>query len=206
MLNEVPPMVTVVAPVRVNDVEVTHFTVTPHESQMSALAGGYSYCPAGDYAVLRIGKATVMSDTRVERLTNSAVVREARGRVLIAGFGLGMILTAILKKANVSAVTVVEVHPDVLTAVRPQIERYVGPRAAAKLTVHVSNIHDWRPATRGRQFDTMYFDIWTDVSEDDLAEMSRLRRTFAPYLRVGGWAGCWKQDHLRDLRRSGRWR
>lgn len=206
MRAEIPKMATVLEPVKLNDVAVSHMTVSEHESRMSAFHGGLAYCPEGTYAVLSIRGRTVMSDTRMERLTNSTAVREARGNVLIAGFGLGMILTAILKKPNVSHVTVVEVNADVLAAVQPQIERFVGERNAAKLTTHVADIHQWRPAASGRQFDTIYFDIWTDISTDQLDEMTTLRRTFARYLRAGGWAGCWKQDHLRSLKRSGHWR
>ncbi len=202
-----PPMVRVIKPKKIGRVILDHVTVSEADSRLSAVLAhsGLDWCPAGTYARLLIDSGVrqhiMMSDTRMERLTNIEVVRQARGHVLIAGLGLGMILIPILKKKEVKRVTVVEIDKDVIKAVEPQIRRYLSTRANMKLNVVHANIDTWRPGTPGRQFDTIYFDIWHEVSTDHLDEMRALRKTFRPYLRVGGWSGCWKLDILRDEKR-----
>ena len=107
-----PPMWKVVPEGTHGNVSVEHFTVSETESRMTALQGGRGYVPPGKYAALRRSdgwrRETIMSDTPYERNTNTEIVRRATGRVLIAGYGLGMILTAILKKPDVQQVVVVE--------------------------------------------------------------------------------------------------
>ena len=98
MRDRFPPMWQVVPEGTHGVALVKHFTVDREASQMTALRGGRSYVPEGRYAQLKVRGEMVMSDTRYERQTNSSIVYRATGRVLVAGYGLGMILTAILRK------------------------------------------------------------------------------------------------------------
>lgn len=144
----------------------------------------------------------MMSDTRMEQISNYEVVRKAEGDILIAGLGLGMILLPIVNNSDVQSVTVIEKYPDVVALVEAPIRHHLGKRSK-KLTIVNADIFQWRPERKGRQFDVIYFDIWPDICTDNLEEMTKLRRAFAPYLRVGGWAACWKQDELKARRRQG---
>lgn len=100
-------------PVAQGIAKIEHHTVTEDESMMSGFHPG-QWCPEGTYACLRINGRLVMSDTRMEHTTNWEVVHEAKGHVLIAGLGLGMILHPILAKEEVLSVTVVEKYADVI--------------------------------------------------------------------------------------------
>lgn len=155
--------------------------------------------PAGQYVRLVVGGHTVMSDTRMERMTNSDFVRDANGDVLVAGLGIGMILDEIESRAAkrprpIKSLTVVEKNPDVIRLVAPKF-----PGVA----VIEADIFTWRPA-RGQKFDTIYFDIWTGICVDNLDEMAKLHRSFARFLNrdnPDAWMGSWMRDYLRAERR-----
>ena len=203
-----PPMWKVVPEGKCGDVSVEHFTVSEIDSRMTALQGGRGYVPPGQYAALRCGtgwrRETIMSDTPYERNTNTEVVRRATGRVLIAGYGLGMILTAILKKPDVQQVIVVEKSADVLALVDPAIRRYAGTRDATKLLALQDDIFTARQRLTGL-FDCIYFDIWGDVSTDVLAEMTSLTRTYRALRRSKeSFMDCWDRERLRYRREQER--
>jgi spermidine synthase len=194
------PMVEVLPEDRCGVAVIEHFDVNSHESAMTAFRRG-EFVPEGRYARLRVNGGVMMSDTRMEQVSNLEAVHRATGDVLIAGLGLGLILIPILRLERVSSVTVIEKYADVMALVQGPIRQRVGERAAAKLHVINADIFEWRPPQRGRQYDAIYFDIWPDICVDNLAEITKLRRAFASYLRVGGWAACWKQDELRERAR-----
>lgn len=195
-----PPMVQVVPEGRYGVAEVQHFTVDRHGAAMSAFGGARSYVPEGRYARLLVRGDLAMSDTPYERATNQEVVQRAYGRVLIGGYGLGLVLTAILRKPEVLAVTVIEREPDVVALVDSAIRRYVGVRAARKLDVIQADVYQARPLVTGR-FDVLWFDVWGDTSTDALAEMAVLTRRYRA-LKAGpdAYMECWDRAWLRDRR------
>ena len=192
-----PQMTAILTPQKQGIAEIDHYTVTPLESQMSAWCRG-AYCPEGRYAVLRVGRTLMMSDTLLERRSNREVVINSRGDVLIAGLGLGMILHPILARAEVRSVTVIEKYQDVIDLVRPTLP-------AEKLTIICADIHQWMPEKTAR-FSTIYFDIWPNICTDNLEAIKQLHRRFRKYLlRDGGeWMGSWQHEELKSLKRSGR--
>ena len=155
----------------------------------------------GRYARLYVGAMLMMSDTDMEHRTNWEVARRAHGRVLIAGLGIGLILTAILDKPEVTSVTVVEKHADVIALVGPYYEH-------PKLTIVCGDIFDWKPV-KGTQYDVIYFDIWPDLSTDILGEMATLHRRFARCLdrdNPNCWMDSWCKGELRAQRRRDRYK
>ena len=182
-----------------------HYSVTPMQSAISSLHPG-EYCPEGTYVRLLVDGRLWMSDTLSEHRTNWRVVREARGNVLIAGLGLGMIFHPILAKKEVTAVTVIEKYADVISLVGPSVRH-------KKLTIVEGDIYQWRPA-KGTKFDCIYFDIWSEQSTDCLEEMKELHLAFRSFKAKGGWMDSWRRDELkahkrqreREDRRWGRYR
>src|SRR3990167_569586 len=180
--------------------ELRHVTVTEHQSRMTAFGGGRKFVPAGTYAQLLINGSLMMSDTPYERRTNYPIVRHATGRVLIAGYGIGMVLTAVLKKPDVKEVVVVEIANDVVSLIDPAIRRRVGVRAAKKLKTIHADIFRARDRMFGK-FDAMWFDIWGDCSTDTLAEMSMLTRRYrALKASKESFMECWDRKWLRYLK------
>lgn len=139
---------------------------------------------------LVVGDTVYMTDAQFERRTNFNVVLKAKGDVLIAGLGIGLILDPIIEKAK--TVTVVEREADVITLVGRHF-----PKAQ-----HVqADIFQWTPP-KGAKWDTIYFDIWPDICEDDLEEAKALRKRYRKYLRRGGWMGSWTTYANRVVHRS----
>ena len=174
--------------------KIDHHTVDRFQSAMSAWEPA-AYCPAGTYACLRVNGRLMMSDTRMEHYTNYKVVREARGNVLIAGLGLGMILHPILAKKEVLSVTVIEKYADVIALVGPTVKHN-------KLTIIERDIYEWKPA-KGTKYDCIYFDVWADQSTDDLEDMRKLHLRFRSYKIKDGWMNSWRRDILKAEKR--RW-
>lgn len=202
-----PDMHRVVPEGKAGGYEVEHFTVDKHAAQMTAFGGARDYVPTGRYARLLHGEKgsyrceTLMSDTPYEHRTNWRAQHEARGRVLVAGYGLGMLLCAILKKPQVQQVVVVEISDAVLQLVDQHVRRHVGARAAKKLSTVTGSIHDVRDrVSDGGKFDTIWFDIWGSCSTDTLQEMSKLKRHYRRLLADGGWMECWDIEWLRYRR------
>ena len=182
--------------------KIEHRVITPHESDFSRLraAIGHSgdYCPAGTFINLFVNGALVLSDTENERNTNYEVVRRAKGNVLIAGLGIGMILHPILKKQKVLSVTVIEKCADVIALVGPTVKH-------KKMTIIEGDIYEWKPA-KGTKYDCLYFDIWGDISIDCLKDMAALHQKFKSYKVNGGWMESWQRDYLKYSNRGGyRW-
>lgn len=158
--------------------------------------------PAGTYTRLMQGRRLWMSDTPDEMRDHMAAANEMRergGRVLIAGLGLGMVLRAALFSPRVREVDVVEVNPDVIALVGPSYQA-LATAMHIDLRIHQADIFTlrWPPGTR---WNVAWFDVWGDVSTDELAEMTRLRRSYG---RRTDWNDCWARQRL--LLQRERWR
>jgi predicted membrane-bound spermidine synthase len=154
----------------------------------------------GRYCRLMLNGGTLMmSDTDMERRSNREFVREARGQVIIAGLGLGMVLTAILPKPEVHSVYVIEQSQDVIDLVEPHIRATMGEHAKRKLAVECADIFEW-PLPKKKTWDTIYFDIWS-ATNIPLDESTRLKRRFARRRREGGWMGSWNEAETRAFNR-----
>jgi hypothetical protein len=180
--------------------KVEYYDISKEDSRFTAMRamqhGGSEYVREGKYARLMIRGVLMMSDTQMERDTNLEFVRHARGDVLIAGLGLGLILFAIADNPDVRHVTVIEKYQEVVDLVAPSVKEALGDR----LTIIVSDIHDWKPE-RGALYDTIYFDIWASQSTDTLKEMATLHRRFGGRRAPGGWVDSWRRGMLQARKR-----
>jgi hypothetical protein len=131
---------------------------------------------------------TIMSDTWMERRTNEPFVEAARGDVLIAGLGIGMVLLDVQDKDNVTSVTVVEKEQEVIDLIEDQLP------LRSKVMIVNDDIFTYRTDKR---FDTIYFDIWDTISGDNYPEMKKLHRKFARAKRPGGWMSSWRKEDCR---------
>lgn len=203
-------MVEVVPEGQIGEAKVMHFEVSEKMSRMTSIRAALNssrneYVPGGRYAKLIVGQDLMMSDTLMEQSTNARAVMEANGDVLIAGMGLGVMLIPVCRKPDVRSVLVVEKSADVIVLIEPHVRRFLGADAA-KLTVVQGDIFDFKPP-KGQKWDVLWFDIWAQKCEDNLDEMSVLKRRFARRLNRGNpkcWMGAWEEARLRYLRRQSR--
>jgi hypothetical protein len=170
--------------------KVETFTITKDDESMSrirAMMHPLEAVRAGTYKKLTRNGSVVMSNTQMEIRTHSYFIAMAQGSVLINGLGLGMALTAILAKPEVTDVTVIEKDADVIAL--------VGPTFAADPRVSVihADAMTWQPP-RGKRYGAVWHDIWNDICADNLPEMKMLCRRYG---RRTDWQGCWAREHLR---------
>jgi len=197
MASLFPQMAEVVQPGEKGAAKVEIFEVSHEESvftSLRAIQHPHEYVPEGSYARLKVDGETVMTDTRMERRSNSEFCFHARGRVLVAGLGLGMILHHPLEDPAVTDLTVVEKSQDVIDLISPTLQ-------SPKLNILNADIFTWRP-TQGAQFDTIYFDIWPNISDESLDEIRKLHRAFRPFLAPDGWMESWMRKELLSRRRQ----
>jgi len=158
--------------------KIRHFHI---DSYMSMMAG--ETLPEGDYAVLTLDGEVMMTDAFVERRTNTRIVYKAHGDVLIAGLGIGMIAIPILKKKEVSSVTIVEKNKDVCDLILPCLEKRVGKKFD-KLEVVCSDIYDFDASNK--KWNTIYFDIWARYGVEQFRESEKLCKKYKSNLIKDG--------------------
>jgi spermidine synthase len=200
-------MADIIPPVQIGTTRVEHFTVSDTESAFSFLRAsinrhrGETGVHSGRYVRLYVNGQLMMSDTHMERNTNYEVIRNAKGDVLIAGLGIGLIILPIARKPEVASVTVIEKHADVIRAVQPPLLEVLGPDASKLKVIH-ADIFEWKPE-KGTRFDTAYFDIWADICTDNLEQIARLHQRYKAYLKGQRWMGSWQREHLKAIKRRG---
>ena len=96
---------------KVGDFELSHFEI----GEKDFIAMYRMGISAGRYVKLSHKGKCVMSDTDMEKRTNSSFVINAHGKVLIGGLGIGLILLAVQDKAEVEKITVIEKKEKSLT-------------------------------------------------------------------------------------------
>lgn len=151
----------------------------------------------GHYTRLVVDGKMMMSDTAMERWSNRDFVKSANGRVFIAGLGLGLIIQPLLDKEIVTEIIVVEKYQDVIDLVQPKFNH-------PKLKVICADIFEYKPV-KGELFDTIYFDIWPEISTDNLDEIKVLSNKFKNHLNRTNpfsFMDAWLKDYLRKKRKD----
>lgn len=151
---------------------------------------------AGDYVRLVVNGELMMSDTDMEKRTNAEFIANAKGRVMIAGLGIGLILENLRDKiANgvVTSIVVYEKYQDVIDLVG---HRYKD----LPIEIRCEDIMTYRPK-KGEVYDTIYFDIWPTISTDNLDDMRKLHLRWKSHKTKDAWMNSWMRDHLRRMKR-----
>lgn len=202
-------MAEIIPPGAAGVARVEHLVVTEEQAKFQALRAainphrGERPVEPGTLCQLFVNGRLMMSDAENEHATNAKVLHRAHGDVLIAGLGIGMVLMPILRKPGVKTVTVVELHADVDVLVAGYLRNAVTPEQAKKLNIVVGNAFTWNPPKELR-FDVIYFDIWPNISTDNLVEITKLKRKYARRLRrenPTAWMGAWCEQALHAKKR-----
>lgn len=170
----------------IDDVEVSLL-----ESMRSARENPTWYCPPGIYRRLSRNQTTVMSTTPMEKRTHWEIRTKAHGHVLINGLGLGCILNELVKKKEVTRITVVELDADLIALVAPYFK-------SRKVEIVQANALTYEPP-KGMMYGAVWHDIWDDVDKDNLAQMRQLHRKYGKRTE---WQGSWARYECEQQRRK----
>ncbi|QRE76291.1 hypothetical protein [Methylobacterium aquaticum] len=117
------------------------------------------------------GDHTWMSTTPTELESQETGVRLARGHVVVFGLGLGWSAVASALQPEVTAVTVVEIDPEVLALHRDlDLAAQLPPAAREKIRIVEGDAYTWRP---DRPVDLLMPDIWLPLLSDGRVEEVR---------------------------------
>jgi len=167
----------VIPPGKIGKAEIAHDSPSQFERLHGLLHGMPLY--RDTYVRLLVNGSTVMTDAEFERRSNKPLLQNASGNALIAGLGIGLVLSPLQTLCD--SVTVVELNPDVITLVAPHFPW---------CNITQGDIKTWKPPS-GTKYDTIYFDIWPQISADERKESGILKRKFKPYLADDGWMESW---------------
>lgn len=175
---------------KVGDFELSHFEI--EKNNMYAILHGI---PCGKFIRLMRGGSVVMSDTEMEKRTNAAFVRNAHGKVLIGGLGIGLILLAVQDKADVEKITVIEKNREVIDIVADQLP------LNEKVKIVNADVFEYMPEEK---YNTIYMDIWDYINENVYREqmkplISRYRRYLVPNTEdENRYIDCWCKHQAKN--------
>lgn len=131
----------------------------------------------------------VMSNTRMEFLTNRNFIIKASGRILINGLGLGLVVNALLKKDDVGSITVIENSQDVINLVSPYF-------SDERLKIINCDAMLYKP-DKNEFFDYVYHDIWPSIDPENIESMKKLHRKYG---KKCGNQSSWCRDYCEMMR------
>ena len=165
--------------------EVSEFAVSNDNAKFFNLRemihGSHRTIEPGTYKKLTQNNYIIMSNTPAEIEDLTHFINLASGSILINGLGLGVALSAILKKDTVSNVTIVEKSKNVIDLVAPT---YLQDK---RVEIINENAFEFKPP-KSKRYDFVWHDIWDDICADNLPEMTKLHRKYA---RKTSWQDSW---------------
>lgn len=176
-------------------VRIVEFNVSDSEAMLNNIrSSGPMRIVPGTYKKLVIANEVVMSNTRMEIITNREFVLSAHGNVLINGLGLGMVVEQLLKKDRVEHITIIEKDQTVIDLVAPVFKN------EERVTIIKACAFEYQPP-KGVIYDFVWHDIWTYIHPNNLVEMTRLHRKYG---KRSHWQGSWAKHLCQHIKKGGR--
>lgn len=176
------------------------FELTPDEVKRekfrSALDGNYETrgLIPGKYVRLydKEKHQIVMTNTWMEDYTNEVFVRVAKGDVLIGGLGLGLIVQLIQNKKDITSITIIEPHQEIIDFVTKTIP------FNEKVKIIQGDVFTFAPESK---YDVIYFDIWNTIGSDNYPEMKKLHAKYRKFRKEGknSWMSSWRIEYCKQL-------
>lgn len=146
-----------------------------------------SFTIGKDYVILydKEHKNVMMSSHEFEMLSNQKFIDGAKGDVIIFGLGIGLVLHPLFNDDSVNSIKIVELDKSLVDEVYPIIKEY---DLQSKLSIEVNSAFDYET---DKMYDTIYFDIWSNINKEAFQEMKILEQKFSKNLKPGGWMDSW---------------
>ncbi len=147
----------------------------------------------GTYTRLVRNGVLWMSDTPAEIRANLPAIWKAKGRCLVGGLGLGVVVNAMLGKEEVTHVTVVEIDREIIEVVGEWLYEKHG---SDRLTIVCADLLKWKPPKGRYIYDCAWFDIWPTITADNVSDMTLLNRRYAQKAKH---KGSWQETPCRKM-------
>lgn len=136
-------------------------------------------------------EGTMMSDYPDEKITNQKFIDNAYGDILIFGLGIGLIIFPLLDEDNVHSITIVEKDLELPSLVEPIIKNF---DSFSKVKIVNGDAFDYFDKLR-EKYDTIYFDIWSRITDESFEEMDKLHELYRPLLKSeNSYIDSWRYD------------
>lgn len=129
----------------------------------------------------------IPAEVRIQR----RLAREAFGRVLVAGYGLGIVQRYLSMNAKVYSQTTIEKRLGVLTEC---FRVYGGIHG----TVVFGDFYDWEELEFGK-FNCVIGDIWEEIVPENLGQYKKFKAQAEKLLRPGGKILGWGSEYYEYL-------
>lgn len=155
------------------------------------------------YGLVRDGQ-TWMSTSRMERESHAFHLSVARGRVMVCGVGMGMILYNLCRLDRVSRVLAVDIDADVIDFLRRGTDFADWP-GRQKIRFLQSDARKLAAEQIGPEpVDHLYVDIWPDLGTAEALIETRQIQSVVRAKRVGYWGQEIDFGHWHTERRGNR--
>ena len=154
----------------------------------------------GNYIRLNVNGELMMSDTRMEKISNQEFINNANGKVMIAGLGIGLIIHNLrdkIESGEITEIVVYEKYQDVIDLVSPFFKDL-------PITYKTEDILKYKPP-KDEIYDTIYFDIWATISTDNLKEIRMLHNRWKFRKNKNNpnvWMNSWMKEFLQQRKRE----
>lgn len=169
------------------DWRIEKFTVKIDLANLRMVRDGRGCSPGEFTRLTHRRRGVVMSDTDAEIDDFLRMIYRAKGRILVAGLGLGLVTQCLLDKPEVEHVTVVEIDADVIALAGSQLQD-------DRLAIVNADIYEWETK---EAFDYAWFDVWDTICGDNWDGMKKLKRKFAR--EVGACQEAWCEYQCKRL-------
>lgn len=150
---------------------------------------------------LNTGKC-MMSDHLTEAYTNKKFIDNAKGDVLVFGLGLGFILFPLMEDPSITRIVVVEIDEHWIQTISPIIKDF-DKRGVLEIRLGDAKNYYEKLSKSGEKFDTIYFDIWQDVNEEAIKEISFFHSTYLQFLKDSeSYIDSWLSEKTKVWKRS----
>lgn len=109
------------------------------------------------------GWCTWMIDDPVQWMSMEIFAKHSKGKVLVAGLGLGLIVHALAKNKDVESITVVEKNFGVVRLVEPLLQKL------PNLNIIIEDFHSFILFDTVVPYDTVIVDIWVSTNRKEKA-------------------------------------
>lgn len=149
----------------------------------------------------------IMSDTPAERKDHTDFFNRAKGRVLVGGLGIGLCIEQLIYKRSKSdrpkQLVIIENNPAIIRLMTPYFIEWT------EVLVVQADVFKWSPDSCKPSvkypFDSIWMDIWDEISDRNEAEMTTLARKYTHWKTREGYFGCWARAEckwMRDIRKA----